>query len=203
MYDTAEKCFGYLWRTSRVQPFCNLDATDYFFNRGIFSVLCEYFARGGTMRDIILKFGINVYEFYERLEKTPEARKEWQKTMVRREETLREASISTHMRVVDASIKDLYDESGVIRSISDLPDHVADAIKKVSYWENGQIKNIEMYCKQKSADSLRKSLLIEKNASPGDELSYMDLLRKAEERAAKQRDKRERVISVDSKAKGE
>lgn len=199
LYDTADKCLGTILRAQGKELYREMDSITYLMEPHVFDVLCEFLARGGTVRELILKMGINVHDFYDNLHKRPNRLRLWQTALIRREETIREAAISTHFSVIDADIRDLFDEDGGLVSIRKLPGQVARAIKKINYNKEGGIASIELFDKQRSADSLRKALLIEKNAGKGDELHFAEIIRKAEARAAKQRDKKERVITVENK----
>ena len=197
LYDTADKCFDRLWRISNHEKYHGLDSVSFLLEPDIFHLLCEFLARGGTMREIILKLGINVGEFFVRLHRIPRAYSMWQSALIRREETIREVALSTHMAVIDADIRQLFGKNGDSLPPHKWPYAVARAVKKIEYDKLGGIKSIELYDKQKSADSLRKGL--QKQDLKSGENAWFKTLQKFDKRNAKKRLDSEKKVVLEHK----
>ena len=201
LYDTHEKFFVAIWKASNHPDYFHLDSVSFLIEPRIFELLCEFLARGGTFREIILKLGLNVHQFLQRVEQTPEIKKMWKMAMERREETIRETFVSTHLNIIEADVRELYGEDGVLLEMNKLPDQVARVVKKVKYNKFGGVESIELYDKQRSVDSLRKSLIAEK-AGTGDHGGiFSDILRKADKRAAEQFLNKNKLVKLNHEEK--
>ena len=101
-------------------------------------VLCDRIADGETLVDITRGMGANFRWMYEWLNDMnfPERREKYNEAENARDASMKEDIVGQIHRLSNVNVKDMFDDSGNLKRISDLSDHVAKAVASIDVTEN-------------------------------------------------------------------
>ena len=122
--------------------------------------ICTWVANGHSLLELCRTWKISFGEVIAWIQLDQERKAQYTSALSSRKEWIEERILEELRRIGLCDIKKLYDKNGKLIPIQNWPDEVSSIVKGVDYHDDGEIKKITFWNKEKCLELLGKNIAL-------------------------------------------